>query len=92
MTLQSQIKKISLTNNLILSFFEIKKYIFCPFQDFQGPRSKFKNFPGHGKFFPNSRIFLNFQGPRPKFKDVLGPGTFSPNSRSFQDFQGPWQS
>ena len=44
-------------NSTFLLFVEIKKEIFCPFQDFQVPRPKFQTFQGLEKFSPNSRIF-----------------------------------
>ena len=38
------------TNSLFLFFLEIKKYFFCPIENFQGPWPKFKDFPGPGNF------------------------------------------
>ena len=32
-------------------FLQLKAEIFCPFQDFQGPQPKFKDFLGPGIFF-----------------------------------------
>ena len=49
-----------LSNSIFLLFFEIKKEVFCPFQDFQGPRPKFKDFPGPGNFFPQLQDFPGF--------------------------------
>ena len=52
--------KTILTNSIFLLFLEINKEIFCLFQDFQGPRPKFKNFPGPGNFFLQFQDFPGF--------------------------------
>ena len=52
--------KSILTNSIFLLFLGIKKEIFCPFQDFQTPRPKFKDFPGTGKFFAQCQDFPGF--------------------------------
>ena len=51
-----------LNNSKFLLFLEIKKELFCLFQNFQVLQPKFKAFPGPGNFFPNSRTFQDFQG------------------------------
>ena len=33
---------------ILIFFFAVKREIFCPFQDFQGPQPKFKDFPEPG--------------------------------------------
>ena len=38
----------------------MKKEIFCLFQDFQGPRPKFKDYPGPGNLFPKFQDFPGF--------------------------------
>ena len=53
-----------LTNSIFLSFLEIKKYIFCLFQDFQGPQPKFKDFPEPGIFFSQFQDFPGFSKDR----------------------------
>ena len=45
-----------LPNSIFSLFLEIKKIV-CPFQDFQGPRPKFKDFPGPGYFSPIPGLF-----------------------------------
>ena len=54
-----RIKNI-LTNSIFLLFLEKKKESFYPFQDFQGPRPKFKDVPGPGNFFPQFQDFPGF--------------------------------
>ena len=49
------------SNSIFLLFLKnIKKEIFCPFQDFQGPQPNFKNFPGPGNFFNQFQDFPGF--------------------------------
>ena len=60
-----------LFNSIFLLFLEIKKGIFCPFQDFQGPQPKFKDFPGPGHFFHQIQDFPGFQEPWQPWIDHL---------------------
>ena len=55
------VSKFFFNKELYFIIFGSYKEIFCSFQDFQGPRNQFKNFPGSGNFFPNSRTFQGFQ-------------------------------
>ena len=45
---------------LFLIIFAVKGEQFCSFQDFQGPQSKFKDFPGPGIFFCQFHDFPGF--------------------------------
>ena len=49
-----------LSNSAFWWFFAVKSENVCPFQDFQGPQPKFKDFPGPWIFFC---LFQGFQGP-----------------------------
>ena len=45
---------------LILIIFAVKGEKFCPFQDFQGPQPKFKDFPEPGIFFSIAKEGFKF--------------------------------
>ena len=53
-----------MTKSSVSLFFTVtcKVENFDPFQDFQGPQPKFKDFPGPRTSFANSRTFQDFQG------------------------------
>ena len=66
--------KNTITNSTFLLFLEVKEKICCLFQDFQAPRPKFKDFPGHGNFFPPIPGLCRI------FKDRGNPDQISPSS------------